>query len=139
MSWVQWAHNQNLQNDISAYQRALWEAKQERDELWKKLRDAEYLKEQWKTHYTAEQEVRNRAMEELDKASGGADKNLLRAQAYADPDAFRIPKGPREGEVVTKADHIFLSKFRDLYQKHYESKWKFCKKWTDFINKNVSI
>lgn len=136
MSWVMFAHNHNLQKDLRAFEVALHEARAERDAALRKLTTAEYHKENWKTHFNAKDEVLKKAMAIIDE-NLGAENNPLRQQAYKDPDAFRMPKGPRVGQVVTKADHIFLTAIRDRFNERYAHKWKFCKDWLKFANEHV--
>lgn len=134
MDWMIWGQNQKMQGNLAKYRVALREAREERNACMTKLYDTEFLKEQWRTHYSAEKALRIAAMEELDKACGGSENNPLRAQAYKDADSFRIPVGKRKGEVVTKADHIFLSKIREKFHERYLGKWSNCKEWISFIN-----
>lgn len=73
----------------------------------------------------------------LDEAYG-ADKNPARMAAYADPDAMRIPSGERAGEVVTMSDHIYLSKFAEVFKAKFASKWTFMKNWKEFLHDRIS-
>ena len=139
MSWAQWAQNDNLSRDKAALQKALREVMAERDAALKKAQDCDFWDDQSRAHHAAEKALRIAAMNELDKACGGADKNPLRKQAYTDPDAMRIPSGDRKGEVVTKADHIYLTKFADFCkQNELIEKWNFCKNWKEFLRERIS-
>lgn len=134
MSWVQFAINHNLKTELEDCERALRDARAELKKARKKARDLDYWDDQARTHLAGERALRKRAMEELDKASGGPEHNPLRKQAYEDPDTLRIPSGEREGDVATLADHIFFEAFVDRYSRqNLKSKWKIGY-WTDFVS-----
>jgi hypothetical protein len=141
MSWILWTQVQNLQHTIDEYKAALHTARQDRNRQRKKAEDNDYYYCQAMMHYHAEKKVRIQAMEEIDKLVG-SENNPLRAQAYDDPDVFRIPSGDRKGEALTKSDHIYLKEFRDVFAEKYSSKFrKRYKKsytWVDFLNKKLS-
>lgn len=91
---------------------------------------------------TAHQEASDAKIEYLmnllDEKCGGADKNPARQAAYTDEDAMRIPSGDREGEIVTRADHVYLAKFADVFKSRFKSRWTHVASWKNFLHNRIS-
>jgi hypothetical protein len=70
----------------------------------------------------------------------GQDKNPARQPAYPDDAGYKIPVGNRKGQVVTKADHIYVMKYIDFFEKQFEKKWEEnVENWIEFLHPKISI
>ena len=131
------AETNNLTGDIHVLNAKIRELRSLREEDAQTIADKILAVEQWSMHHAAEKKLRIALMEELDNVYG-KDKNPFRKQAYTDPEAMRIPSGDRKGEIVTKADHIYLSKCADVFKKHFVGKFKVAKNWKEMLHDRIS-
>lgn len=127
----------NLCRDIHALNAKIREIREYRQNDAQRIVDLEYELDQFVAHLKSEKARTAYLMDLLDKAYG-ADKNPARQQAYADADAMRILSGDRKGEVVTKADHVYLSKFAEVFKGSFASAYKHCKSWKDMLHSRIT-
>jgi len=130
------AENGNMARDIHALNAKIRELRALRAEDAQEILDLNFTLDQLRAHHASEQALRISMMEELDRIHG-ADKNPFRKQAYKDADAIRIPSGDRKGEVVTKADHIYVSKFAEMFKK-FVPKYQNTPNWKEFLHEQIS-
>jgi hypothetical protein len=130
------AQTNNLAGDIHVLNAKIRELRALRVEDAQEIADLNFTVDQWRLHHASEKALRISMMEELDRIHG-SERNPFRKQAYKDPDIMRIPSGDRRGEVVTKADHIYISKFADAFKK-IASKYPHISNWKKFLHVNVS-
>lgn len=129
------AETNNLTRDIHVLNAKIRELRAYRKEEAQEIADLRFTIDQWRIHHACEKTLRMEMMVELDRIHG-PEKNPFRKQAYADPDAMRIPSGDRKGEVVTKADHIYVSKFAELFKK-LSSNYPHISNWKKFLHAGV--
>ncbi len=127
----------NLAGDIHILNAKIRELRAYREEDAQTIVDQAFAIEQWSMHHAAEKKLRIALMDELDSVYG-KDKNPFRKQAYTDPEAMRIPSGDQKGQVVTKADHIYLSKCADVFKKNFAGKFKIAKNWKEMLHDRIS-
>jgi hypothetical protein len=135
--------NQN-NRDLQAYADELVKATLSNREKDKEIAD---LKDEYKSYkfsfhkmktHNAAESARNAYLMTLLDEVHGKENNPARQVAFPDMDC-RIPSGDRKGDVVTKADEVYLGKFRDFYTEEYESMWKkHVKKWMDFFHPRIT-
>jgi hypothetical protein len=107
-------------------------------ELEAEVNDLNYAIDRRNTHLVADKARTKYLMSLLDEAHGGAENNPAREAAYEDVDAFRIPSGAREGEVVPKSDHIYLKAFKSKYEKSFKKTWgEFLNGWIEFLHPRI--
>ncbi len=69
----------------------------------------------------------------------GKENNPARMHAYNDGGKFRIPSGNRKGQRPNKSDHVYITKFKESFDKLYAKKWeKWCKSWIEFLHERIS-
>ncbi|WP_282153955.1 hypothetical protein [Ruegeria atlantica] len=127
----------NLRRDKVGLRNKLQKMRDLRGEDAQEIFDLEYSIDIRAAHQEASDARVEYLMDLLDQAYG-ADKNPARIPAYKNPDDMRIPSGDREGEVVTMSDHIYLSKFAEVFSTQFASKWKHAKSWKDFLHDKIS-
>ena len=130
------AEANNLAGDIHVLNAKIRELRGYREVDAQEIADLNFTIDQWRIHQACEKTLRMEMMNELDRIHG-VENNPFRKQAYKDADAMRIPSGDRKGEVVTKADHIYVSKFADAFKK-ISSKYPHVSNWKRFLHANVS-
>ena len=130
------AEANNLAGDIHVLNAKIRELRGYREKDAQEILELNFTVDQLRAHHASEHALRISMMEELDRIHG-ADKNPFRKQAYKDADALRIPSGDRKGEVVTKADHIYISKFAEMFKK-FAPKYKVIPNWKKFLHDQIS-
>ncbi|WP_170324834.1 hypothetical protein [Ruegeria arenilitoris] len=111
----------------------------ERNELQEELEDYDCSIDKRKCDLEARIAREDFLMSLLDEAYG-KDENPARQSAYADDVDFRIPIGDRKGEIVTQADHVYLTKYAEEFNEKFASKWKeYAKNWVEFLHEKISI
>ncbi len=108
------------------------------DELEQDLVDYMCSLDQVKAHNEAEAARSAHLMALLDEAYG-AENNPARQIAHPDQD-FRIPSGDRKGEVVTKADEVYLNRFAEAFKTKHAKTWgDSFKSWVKFIHPRITF
>lgn len=130
------AENGNMARDIHALNAKIRELRGYREVDAQEIADLKLAIDQWRIHHACEKTLRMEMMNELDRIHG-VGNNPFRKQAYKDADAMRVPSGDRKGEVVTKADHIYVAKFADLF-KTLSSKYPQVSNWKKFLHAKVN-
>jgi len=107
------------------------------DELEQEVLDLEFGLDKRDAHLEASEARTEYLMALLDEAYGAED-NPARQIPHPDQD-FRIPTGDRKGQVVTKADEVYLMHFKGVFEQKFASKWSHVKGWVKFLHERISF
>ena len=108
-------------------------------ELKQEVVDYDYSIDSRNAHQIASDAQIKYLMKLLDEKCGGAENNPARKHAYNDDGKFRIPSGNRKGQRPNIADHVYITKFKESFDKLYVQKWgKWCKSWIEFLHERIS-
>ncbi len=108
------------------------------DNLDQEVLDYRFTADKRKSHQSASAAQIKYLMKLLDDVHG-KENNPARMHAYNDGGKFRIPSGNRKGQRPNKADHVYITKFKESFDKLYVQKWgKWCKSWIEFLHTRIS-
>ena len=107
-------------------------------ELEQEVVDYDYSIDSRNAHQIASDARTEYLMKLLDDVHG-KENNPARKHAYNDDGKFRIPSGNRKGQRPNIADHVYITKFKENFDKLYAKKWgKWYKNWIEFLHTRIS-
>ncbi|WP_435137500.1 hypothetical protein [Pseudopelagicola sp. nBUS_19] len=121
-----------------AQQARVKELEQEVDNLDQEVLDYRFSADKRKSHQSASDAQIKYLMKLLDDVHG-KENNPARMHAFNDDGKFRIPSGNRKGQRPNIADHVYITKFKENFDKLYAKKWgRECKNWIEFLHTRIS-
>ncbi len=131
--------NRNFEKTLDNWKAHAEKLERRVDELEQEGTNLEYGLDRRDAHLVAAEAQIDYLMGLLDKAYGEED-NPARQAAYSNPDEMRIPSGPREGQVVTMRDHIYLTAFAEAFKTKFARKWSNAtQSWKKFLHPRISF